>query len=82
MVNESNSEGFMVISGVLQGSVLGSLHFNIFINDILYSLGLSFLCLQIRVIYSMQWNNIHIALQDVSNLQADFIALFEWVTMR
>ena len=77
MVNDSYSEWSKVISGVPQGSVLGPLLFNIFIKYIGSGIKstISMFAVDTKLCSGIT------SLQDVSNLQADLNALFNWATM-
>ena len=76
VVNDSYSEWSKVINGVSQGSVLGPLLFNIFINDIGSEIksNISVFADDTKLCSGIT------SLQDVSNLQANLNALSNWAT--
>ena len=76
VVNDSYSEWSKVISGVPQGSVLGPLLFNIFINDIGSEIksNISVFADDTKLCRGIT------SLQDVADLQANLNALSNWAT--
>ena len=76
VINDSYSEWSEVVSGVPQGSVLGPLLFNLFINHI--ELGIkstiSVFADDTKLCRGIQ------SLQDVSDLQADLNLLYDWAS--